>query len=171
MEPESGRRRRIRGFVVDDDEAVLGIVGRLAARAGFDVETRANGDARALMQHPADLAMIDLRMPDERPDLLRQIRDAVPSCEVILMTSYAAAVAVEAIKLGAREYLTKPFDIERLQKPGRSAASSIGAPRSRRSRARWPTSWNSAGCSAAARPCTTSSASSSAWRRTRVSCC
>jgi two-component system, NtrC family, response regulator HydG len=107
-------------LVVDDDEAVLGIVERLAARAGFDVETRANGaDAlRALVHRPADLAMIDLRMPDVNGlDLLRQIRDAVPACEVILMTGYAAVdSAVEAIKLGAREYLTKPFDIARLHR-------------------------------------------------------
>ena len=106
-------------LVVDDDEAVLGIVERLAARAGFDVETRGNGaDAlRALMQRPADLAMIDLRMPDVNGlDLLKQIRSSIPSCEVILMTGYGAVdSAVEAIKLGAREYLTKPFNLDRLR--------------------------------------------------------
>src|ERR671937_101027 len=61
--------------------------------------------------------MVDLRMPDVNGlDLLRQIRAAAPSCEVILMTAYAAVdSAVEAIKLGAREYLTKPFDFERLK--------------------------------------------------------
>src|SRR5258706_6179727 len=69
------------------------------------------------MRRPADLAMIDLRMPDVNGlDMLRQIRLAVPSCEVILMTGYAAVdSAVEAIKLGAREYLTKPFDFDRLR--------------------------------------------------------
>src|SRR5258706_9835757 len=68
------------------------------------------------MRRPADLAMIDLRMPDVNGlDLLRQMRSAVPGCEVILMTGYAAVdSAVEAIKLGAREYITKPFDFERV---------------------------------------------------------
>src|SRR5207249_4930817 len=72
---------------------------------------------QALARRPADLAMVDLRMPDVNGlDLLRQIRTSTPGCEVILMTAYAAVdSAVEAIKLGAREYLTKPFDFERLK--------------------------------------------------------
>src|SRR5689334_3986155 len=106
-------------LVVDDELPVLKVLERLAARIGFDVVTCASGaDAmRTLMRKPADLAMVDLRMPDVNGlDLLRQIRAAVPSCEVILMTAYAAVdSAVEAIKLGAREYLTKPFDFERLK--------------------------------------------------------
>jgi len=106
-------------LVVDDEAPVLRVIERLAGKAGFDVVTCASGsDAmRALMRKPADLAMIDLRMPDVNGlDLLRQIRSSVPSCEVILMTAYAAVdSAVEAIKLGAREYLTKPFDFDRLR--------------------------------------------------------
>ena len=106
-------------LVVDDEVPVLKIVERLAARAGFDVVTCASGaDAmRTLMRRPADLAMLDLRMPDVNGlDLLRQIRASVPGCEVILMTAHAAVdSAVEAIKLGAREYLTKPFDFDRLR--------------------------------------------------------
>jgi len=96
-------------LVVDDEQPVLRVVERLAAKAGFDVVTCGSGrDAmRALMRKPADLAMLDLRMPDVNGlDLLRQIRTSVPSCEVILMTAHAAVdSAVEAIKLGAREYL------------------------------------------------------------------
>ncbi|MBI3490572.1 MAG: sigma-54-dependent Fis family transcriptional regulator [Acidobacteria bacterium] len=106
-------------LVVDDEPAILKIVERLAAKAGFEVVTGANGtDAmRTLMRRPADLAMVDLRLPDVNGlDLLRQIRRTVPGCEVILMTGYAAVdSAVEAIKLGAREYLTKPFDFDRLR--------------------------------------------------------
>src|SRR5437899_2603717 len=104
---------------VDDELQVLTVVEPLAGKTGFDVVTCASGaDAmRTLMRKPADLAMVDLRMPDVNGlDLLRQIRSAVPGCEVILMTAYAAVdSAVEAIKLGAREYLTKPFDFERLE--------------------------------------------------------
>src|SRR4051794_5992624 len=106
-------------LVVDDELPVLKVVERLAARIGFDVDACANGaDAmRTLLRTPADLAMVDLRMPDVNGlDLLRQIRSTVPGCEVILMTAYAAVdSAVEAIKLGAREYLTKPFDFDRLK--------------------------------------------------------
>ncbi len=106
-------------LVVDDELPVLKVIDRIAAKVGFDVVTCASGDEamRVLMRRPADLAMVDLRMPDVNGlDLLRQIRTAVPSCEVILMTAYAAVdSAVEAIKLGAREYLTKPFDFDRLR--------------------------------------------------------
>jgi DNA-binding NtrC family response regulator len=106
-------------LVVDDEIPVLKVVERLAARIGFDVVACASGAEamRTLLRRPADLAMVDLRMPDVNGlDLLRQIRTTVPGCEVILMTAYAAVdSAVEAIKLGAREYLTKPFDFDRLK--------------------------------------------------------
>src|SRR5215510_12385148 len=106
-------------LVVDDEQPVLRVVERTAAKAGFDVVTCGSGTEamRELARRPADLAMLDLRMPDVNGlDLLRQIRSAVPSCEVILMTAHAAVdSAVEAIKLGAREYLTKPFDFDRLR--------------------------------------------------------
>src|ERR1035437_1469484 len=106
-------------LVVDDEPPVLKVIERLAGKAGFDVVTCGSGSEamKALTRKPADLARGDLRMPDVNGlDLLRQIRSAVPSCEVILMTAYAAVdSAVEAIKLGAREYLTKPFDFDRLR--------------------------------------------------------
>ena len=107
-------------LVVDDEAAVLRVIERLAAKVGFDVVTCASGTEamRELSKRPPDLAMVDLRMPDVNGlDLLRQIRTAVPSCEVILMTAYAAVdSAVEAIKRGAREYITKPFDFDRVRK-------------------------------------------------------
>jgi len=106
-------------LVVDDEPAVLKIIDRLAVRIGFHVATCTSGTEALgqLLRQPADLAMVDLRMPDVNGlDLLRQIRTSLPGCEVILMTGYAAVdSAVEAIKLGAREYLTKPFDFDRLR--------------------------------------------------------
>jgi two-component system, NtrC family, response regulator HydG len=106
-------------LVVDDELPVLRVVERLAAKSGFDVIPCGSGTEamQALARRPADLAMIDLRMPDVNGlELLRQIRSTAPSCEVILMTAYAGVdSAVEAIKSGAREYLTKPFDFERLR--------------------------------------------------------
>jgi two-component system response regulator HydG len=106
-------------LLVDDEPAVLKLLERFAVRFGFDVVTCETGAAalQSLHRRPADLAMVDLRMPDVNGlDLLRQIRASVPACEVILMTGFAAVdSAVEAIKLGAREYLTKPFDFDRLR--------------------------------------------------------
>jgi DNA-binding NtrC family response regulator len=106
-------------LVVDDERPVLRVIERLAAAVGFDVLACAGGGdgLRALARRPADLAMVDLCMPDVNGlDLLRQMRAAVPSCQVILMTAYGGVdSAVEAIKLGAREYMTKPFDFDRLR--------------------------------------------------------
>jgi two-component system response regulator HydG len=107
-------------LVVDDEIPVLRVIERLARKVGFNVETCTSAPEarRVLMRRQTDFAMIDLRMPDGNGlDLLRQIKAGVPRCEVVLMTGFAAVdSAVEAIKLGAREYLTKPFDFERLRR-------------------------------------------------------
>ncbi len=106
-------------LVVDDEAPVLRVIERMAARVGYDVLTCSSAAQamQALLARPADVAMIDLRMPHVNGlDLLKQIRAVTPSCEVILMTGHASVdSAVEAIKLGAREYLVKPFDIDRVR--------------------------------------------------------
>jgi DNA-binding NtrC family response regulator len=106
-------------LIVDDEPAVLQVLQRLARPLGFTVVTCPNGrDAiRAMRARPADLALVDLRMPDiSGLDVLRQFRQDAPHCDVILMTAYGAVdSAVEAMKLGAREYMSKPFDFDRLR--------------------------------------------------------
>jgi DNA-binding NtrC family response regulator len=86
---------------------------------GFEVETCVNASEAVgmLMRRRVDMAMVDLRMPDVNGlHLLGHIKATVPSCEVVLMTGFAAVdSAVEASRLGAREYLTKPFDFARLR--------------------------------------------------------
>ena len=105
--------------VVDDEQGILDVVGRFARRAGFDVVTCAGGrEAIArLQERRADLVMVDLRMPDVGGlDVLRAIRDIDPQCQAVLMTGYASVdTAVEAIKLGAMDYLSKPLDFARVQ--------------------------------------------------------
>ena len=105
--------------VVDDEQGILDVVSRFARRAGFDVVTCAGGrDAIArLQERRADLVMVDLRMPDVGGlDVLRAIRDIDPQCQAVLMTGYASVdTAVEAIKLGAMDYLSKPLDFARVQ--------------------------------------------------------
>ncbi len=105
--------------VIDDEQGILDVVSRFARRAGYDTETCCNGrDAIALLQtRRADLVMVDLRMPDVGGlDVLRAIRDIDPRCQAVLMTGYASVEsAVEAIKLGATDYLSKPLDFPRLE--------------------------------------------------------
>ena len=105
--------------VVDDEQNILDVVGRFAQRAGFEVVPCSRGrDAMTFMQtRHADLALVDLRMPDVGGlDVLRAIREADASCQAVLMTGYASVeTAVEAIKLGALDYVTKPLDFQRLE--------------------------------------------------------
>jgi DNA-binding NtrC family response regulator len=105
-------------FVVDDEPIVGAVLKRLADPVGFDVVVCASAAeaVAGLAGHPADMAFVDLRMPETNGiDLLRQIRDTVPACEVVLMSGSATIdSAVEAVKLGARDYLTKPLDFDRV---------------------------------------------------------
>ena len=92
-------------LVVDDEEPVLHLIEKIAHKAGYQVTTCSSGsDAlRLLARKPADLAMVDLRMPDVNGlDLLRDIRRAVPGCEVILMTGHAASTALSRPSSSAR---------------------------------------------------------------------
>jgi len=106
-------------LIVDDEQGILDVIGRFAERAGYDVITCSSGrEAIAQMQTMrADLVMVDLRMPEVGGlDVLRAIRDLDPRCQAVLMTGYASVeTAVEAIKLGATDYLSKPLDFARLE--------------------------------------------------------
>jgi DNA-binding NtrC family response regulator len=106
-------------IVVDDEQGILDVVSRFARRAGFDVMACSGGrEAIALLQtRHADIAMVDLRMPDIGGlDVIRAIREIDPRCQAVLMTGYATVdTAVEAIKLGAMDYLSKPLDFARLE--------------------------------------------------------
>ena len=105
--------------VIDDEPGILEVVGRFAARAGFRVIACGGGreGIASVQSAHADLAMVDLRMPDIGGlDVLRTIRESNPNCQAVLMTGYASVeTAVEAIKLGAMDYLSKPLDFGRLQ--------------------------------------------------------
>jgi two-component system response regulator HydG len=105
--------------IVDDEQGILDVVSRVARRAGYDAMTYSNGrDAIAALQTTrADLVLVDLRMPEVGGlDVLRAIRDTNPRCQAVLMTGYASVdTAVEAIKLGATDYLSKPLDFGRLE--------------------------------------------------------
>src|SRR5512146_1148255 len=111
--------RRPRLLVVDDDRAILTLIGTIALAEGFDVATTVDGfDAMAQLRHrPADLVLVDLQMPGITGlDVLRAIRDICPRSRVVLMSGYATIdSAVEAVKLGATDFFTKPFDLQRLR--------------------------------------------------------
>lgn len=105
-------------LVVDDEPDVLTVVERFGRKCGFEVATRCSG-ADALDHVPEfrpDVIIVDLQMPEVGGlDVLRTIRAAKPECHVILMTGNPTVeTAIEAVKLGALDYVTKPLDFERL---------------------------------------------------------
>jgi DNA-binding NtrC family response regulator len=91
-------------LVVDDEPVVGAVVKRLADSAGFDVVvcSSAAEAVAGLPGRPVHMAFVHLQMPETNGlDLLRQIRDTIPACEVVLMSAFATIdSAVEAIKLG-----------------------------------------------------------------------
>src|SRR5258705_9022048 len=113
------QNQRPRLLVVDDDRAILTLTGTIALAEGFDVATTTNGEEAMiqLRSRPAELVLLDLRMPGITGlDVLRSIRDISPKCKVVLMTGFGTIdSAVEAVKLVALDYLTKPFDLQRLR--------------------------------------------------------
>ena len=106
-------------LVVDDDPRILAIVERFAGQLGFDVVVRQSGQEAlaCLADVRPDAALVDLQMPElSGIDVLRAVRAADPDCQVILMTGNATVdTAIDAVKAGALDYLSKPFDFDRLR--------------------------------------------------------
>ena len=119
--PLVGSAPRLRGarvlFVDDDDDFVFGL-GHLARRHGLEHGTAASGGEalEAIARSSWDIVLLDLGLPD-RPGLevLRGILERDPFCSVIVLTGRdEARAAVEALRLGALHYLTKPASSEEI---------------------------------------------------------
>ncbi len=106
-------------LVIDDDQSVLSLLAHLATRDGYDVLTASHvHDAlRRVRERHVDLALLDLRMPGVSGfETLALLRRTSPRTVVVLMTGFGTIEnAVQAVKLGAGDYLTKPFDLERVR--------------------------------------------------------
>ena len=106
-------------FVIDDEPGMLSLIERAVSSTGYRTVLHSNpSEAISMLAHErADAALVDLRMPEVGGlDVLRAIRQVQPACGVILMTGHASVdTAIEAVKLGALDYLTKPVDFDRLR--------------------------------------------------------
>ncbi len=109
---------KIRLLVVDDEESLAEFLRLLFEKEGYDVRTAGSvEEARGqLTKRTFDLVLCDILMPDGNGlDLLREIKATWPRVAVIMMTAYASnKSAVEAMKLGAYTYISKPFNVEEL---------------------------------------------------------
>jgi len=103
-----------RVLVVDDEEAVRDLLQRILKETGYDVDTAANGQEALdkVSQLKTELVLLDIKMPGmSGMEVLRQLTTNWPETCVVMATAVAdAQTAVEAMKLGAYDYITKPFN-------------------------------------------------------------
>ena len=103
-------------LIAEDEEVTLTLLRDVFTRSDLVVhEARTGGDAiHDIDQHPVDVVLTDLKMPG--PDglsVLAHCRKVRPDAEVILMTGHATVEsAVNAMKMGAFHYITKPFSVD-----------------------------------------------------------
>ncbi|MBI5379090.1 MAG: response regulator [Nitrospirae bacterium] len=109
-------RKRI--LVVDDEEDICRLLTESLRREGFQVAAARSGrEALTLVeQEPPDLIILDLAMPEmDGIETLRRLRERGVTAKVLILTAYGTAQrAREAMALGVREFIGKPFDLDRL---------------------------------------------------------
>jgi two-component system response regulator HydG len=105
-------------LIVDDQASIRETMLITFRREGYDVQAAESGEQALtiLERRPFDLVITDLRMSGiDGIEVLRRIKELSPDTEVVVMTAYGTIEgAVEAIKKGAYDYLTKPFQPEEL---------------------------------------------------------
>jgi len=101
-------------LVVDDDDGFRRLVVDILAGAGYRTIEAASGDEalQALVREPVDLVLTDQRMPGmDGLELTRRVRAATSPAAVVVMTAHGTIPrAVEAVRLGAADYITKPLE-------------------------------------------------------------
>jgi DNA-binding NtrC family response regulator len=111
--------RKIRVLVVDDDAVLRKLVSDQVARMGFDSAAAASGEEAldALSKSDFDVVLLDIRMPGlSGLDTLREVRKLEDPPEVIMLTADTSlGTGLEAMRLGAYDYLTKPATLDEIE--------------------------------------------------------
>ncbi|MBC7293240.1 MAG: response regulator, partial [Thermoleophilia bacterium] len=102
-----------------DDERNMAWLFRESLGTTYDVQAVLSGEEAlsVLEAEPADIVMLDLKLPGaDGIEVLKEVKRRWPEIPVIMMTAYATVrTAVLAVKAGAYDYITKPFDMEEIQ--------------------------------------------------------
>ncbi len=106
-------------FLVDDDELIITMLTRVLKSSGYEVRTATSADgvvSKIKSWSPA-LVLLDIRLADRNGiDVLKDIiKQGIPAQVVMLTADDTAETAVKAMKLGAADYLTKPFNVDEVQ--------------------------------------------------------
>ena len=117
----------IRALLLDDDVDLLRFLQAELSDRGYDVTLAKSGDcalAKAKTDGPFDVALLDVRMPGPSGlDVCRALSSACPDLPVVLMTGFGdMEAAISALRAGAHDFLTKPFETEALDVVLRRAA-------------------------------------------------
>jgi DNA-binding NtrC family response regulator len=109
----------MRVLIVDDEKNMRWVLGQALSAEGFDVAEAVDGTSalEAVADQEPDVMVLDHRMPaPDGMEVLRKLRSKDATFPIIMLTAHGnVATAVEAMKAGASEYLTKPFDLEELK--------------------------------------------------------
>jgi len=114
-----------KALVIDDEQVVLDSVTKILTEENYEVDVSLSGreGLNQAIQKKYDIVLTDIRMPDiGGMRVLRDIKRANPSLPVVMITGYASVrSSVQAMKLGAADYIEKPFTPDQLIKAVSSA--------------------------------------------------
>ncbi len=106
-------------FILDDDELILSMLSKVLKKDGYEVysETRTNDVVKKIHSWAPNVVLLDIRLPNRSGiDILRDIKNEGIITEVVMLTADdTAETAVTAMKLGAVDYLTKPFNTDEVK--------------------------------------------------------
>lgn len=106
-------------LIVDDEKSILDLLGAVFEKEGYSVETAFSArKALDLMdKREFDLVLTDVKLPQmSGMDILKHVKDRKPDIPVVMITAFGTiSQAVEAFKMGATDYVVKPFDVDELK--------------------------------------------------------
>ncbi|HRJ71126.1 MAG TPA: response regulator [Terrimicrobiaceae bacterium] len=120
-------------MLIDDDEVFRETLARSLRRRGHEVVAAdGHGAAACCQQFQPEAVLLDLKMPIENGlELVPQLQQAAPGARFVMLTGYGSiATALEAVKRGVSDYLTKPADTDQIEAAlqGRAAAAAVNVP-------------------------------------------
>jgi DNA-binding NtrC family response regulator len=106
-------------FIIDDDMLIVSMLSKVLKSEGYDVlyQTDAQEILSKIRSFSPDIVLLDINLPDRNGlDILKEIKDKDAAMEVVMLTADdTAETAVKAMKMGASDYVTKPFNMDEVK--------------------------------------------------------